>query len=119
MTDDTDWLPDFSIVDDPAMADAVRVAYIRSRGGSKRLEWGDVKDEISTGEWGRLIAAGILEPVDDMFELADPDAIEDIDAVWEPIERDVDDSDDEDEWGGPEPETDPEPDLDDLYNDLL
>ena len=42
------------------------------------VTWGDVSDEISSGEWGRLIEKGLLVDVDgEGFVLDDPDGVRD------------------------------------------
>ncbi|WP_135824215.1 DUF106 domain-containing protein [Halorussus ruber] len=64
------------IADDSAMADALAVVYDRTDGGSERIGWADVNDELTSGQWGRLIEKDVLESVDDEFRLADPDAVE-------------------------------------------
>src|SRR6056297_257391 len=64
------------IADDPAMADALAVVYDRTDGGSDRIEWADVNDELTSGQWGRLIEKDVLESVGDEFRLADADAVE-------------------------------------------
>ncbi|WP_435175909.1 DUF106 domain-containing protein [Halorussus sp. AFM4] len=64
------------IADDSAMADALAVVYDRTDGGSDRIEWADVNDALTSGQWGRLIEKDVLESVGDEFRLADPDAVE-------------------------------------------
>ncbi|WP_458188473.1 DUF106 domain-containing protein [Haladaptatus sp. NG-WS-4] len=64
------------IAEDAAMADALSVVYERTDEGSKEIDWGDVSDELTSGQWGRLIEKGILVDGDEGFELADADAVE-------------------------------------------
>ncbi|WP_137284851.1 DUF106 domain-containing protein [Halorussus salinisoli] len=64
------------IAEDSAMADALAVVYDRTDGGSERIEWAEVNDELTSGQWGRLIEKDVLESVGDEFRLADPDAVE-------------------------------------------
>ncbi len=64
------------IADDSAMADALAVVYDRTDGGSERIEWADVNDALTSGQWGRLIEKDVLESVGDEFRLADPEAVE-------------------------------------------
>src|SRR6056297_2237405 len=64
------------IADDSAMADALAVVYDRTDGGSERIEWADVNDDLTSGQWGRLIEKDVLESVGDEFRIADPDAVE-------------------------------------------
>jgi uncharacterized membrane protein (DUF106 family) len=64
------------IDDDPEMADAL--AAIRAQSGANGgVEWSDVKGDISSGQWGRLIQKGIVVDNDKgQFELADPEAVD-------------------------------------------
>ncbi|WP_128476360.1 DUF106 domain-containing protein [Halorussus pelagicus] len=64
------------IADDSAMADALAVVYDRTDGGSERIEWAEVNDDLTSGQWGRLIEKDVLESVGDEFQIADPDAVE-------------------------------------------
>jgi uncharacterized membrane protein (DUF106 family) len=42
------------------------------------VRWVDVKDDISSGQWGRLLEKDILVDGDDGFEFADADAVADV-----------------------------------------
>ena len=64
------------IAEDSAMADALAVVYDRTDGGSEEIAWGDVNDQISSGQWGRLIQEDILRSGGDEFRLADAGAVE-------------------------------------------
>ena len=64
------------IAEDSAMADALAVVYDRTDGGSEDVSWGDVNDDLTSGQWGRLIEKDVLESVGDEFRLADPEAVE-------------------------------------------
>ncbi|MFC4447700.1 DUF106 domain-containing protein [Halorussus aquaticus] len=64
------------IADDSGMADALAVVYDRTDAGSDRIAWADVNDELTSGQWGRLIEKDVLESVGDEFRLSDPDAVE-------------------------------------------
>ncbi|MFB6137827.1 MAG: DUF106 domain-containing protein [Halobacteriaceae archaeon] len=61
------------IEEDPAMEEAVEVVLERAGGGE--LQWSDVSDELTSGQWGRLIETGVLEGGDEGMAVADPDAI--------------------------------------------
>lgn len=65
------------IAEDPAMADALSVIYERTDEGSDEVEWRDVSDDLTSGQWGRLIEKGILVDGIHGFELADPDEVAD------------------------------------------
>jgi uncharacterized membrane protein (DUF106 family) len=42
------------------------------------VRWIDVKDDITSGQWGRLLEKDVLVEGDDGFEFADADAVEDV-----------------------------------------
>ncbi|MFC7154161.1 DUF106 domain-containing protein [Halomarina halobia] len=61
--------------EDPAMDEALRVVLDRAEGGT--VEWADVNDELTSGQWGRLIEKGVLKSASgDGFAIQDRDAIE-------------------------------------------
>ncbi|ELZ32811.1 hypothetical protein C474_06045 [Halogeometricum pallidum JCM 14848] len=57
---------------DPEMRSAVETVLARSDDGEVR--WVDVKGDITSGHWGRLIEKGVLVDGDEGFELADAEA---------------------------------------------
>ena len=59
---------------DSEMRDAIEVVLDRATDGE--VQWIDVRDEITSGQWGRLIEKEILVDGETGFALADPDAIE-------------------------------------------
>jgi len=61
--------------DGEAMADALRaVLDVAERKGT--VTWGDVSDDITSGEWGRLIESGLLVDADgEGFVIEDPEAV--------------------------------------------
>jgi uncharacterized membrane protein (DUF106 family) len=62
-----------SLVDgDQGMREAVETVIDRAGGGD--VKWLDVKNELSSGQWGRLIEKGILVEGEEGFQLADADA---------------------------------------------
>jgi molecular chaperone DnaK/serine/threonine-protein kinase len=63
------------LLDDPAKTDAVSTCYGVSDGGETVFDWQDVRDEMTTGQWGRLIESGVLADTEDGFELENPEAI--------------------------------------------
>ncbi len=65
------------IAEDSAMADALSVIYEQTDEGSDEVQWQDVKDDLSSGQWGRLIEKGILVDGIHGFELSDPDEVAD------------------------------------------
>ncbi|MFB6302736.1 MAG: DUF106 domain-containing protein [Haloferacaceae archaeon] len=58
--------------DDPEMREAVETVLREAEDGTVR--WVDVRDDITSGEWGRLIEQGVLVDGEDGFELADVEA---------------------------------------------
>ncbi|MUW14362.1 DUF106 domain-containing protein [Halorubrum sp. CBA1125] len=62
------------VSEDGEMRDALEVVLDRATDGE--VQWVEVRDEITSGQWGRLIEKEILVDGDSGFALADPDAIE-------------------------------------------
>ena len=62
------------LASDPEMREALETVLARSEGGE--IKWTDVREEITSGQWGRLIERGILRDGESGFALADRDAIE-------------------------------------------
>lgn len=64
-----------SLLEQSAMRDAVAVVFERSDGGDRELQWDDVSDALSSGQWGRLIQEDVLVGTTGGFALADPDGV--------------------------------------------
>lgn len=65
-----------TLLDNPAMREAVSVVVERSKRGTEELRWCDVNDALSSGQWGRLIERGVLtDAAAGGFVLSDPDRI--------------------------------------------
>jgi uncharacterized membrane protein (DUF106 family) len=79
------------VEDEPELAEAISVLLGRTENG-ETIEWGDVNDELSSGQWGRLIEQGVLVDAGDGFELADRDATEEAMAESDGTEVDDDDA---------------------------
>jgi uncharacterized membrane protein (DUF106 family) len=92
---------------DPDIAEALETIKERS-GENGGVTWGDVSDDLTSGQWGRLIQEGVIVSEDGGgFELADTDAVEsalggspngsspDLD-----LDLDIDDDEDEPETEG-------------------
>ena len=60
------------VSEDGSMRDAVETVLDRAENGE--VAWTDVKGDIESGQWGRLIEQEILVEGEDGFELADPEA---------------------------------------------
>ena len=68
-----------SLVDeDPGLMAALEVVFEETDGGKSEVEWADVRDDLSSGQWGRLIETGILADGDEGFRLASPDAVAEV-----------------------------------------
>lgn len=63
------------LLEDPAMREALTVVLDRSDGGSEEVEWGDVKDVLSSGQWGQLIEREVLVSTGAGFTVAKPDRV--------------------------------------------
>lgn len=81
------------VENEPELAEAISVLLGRTENG-ETIEWADVNDELSSGQWGRLIEQGVLVDAGDGFELADREGIE------EALEEsdDIEVSDDDTGW---------------------
>ncbi|PSQ07031.1 HTR-like protein [Halobacteriales archaeon QS_6_71_20] len=62
------------LADEPDMREAIEVVLDRSEDGE--IRWVDVRDDLSSGQWGRLIERGVLEDGEAGFALADREEIE-------------------------------------------
>lgn len=65
-----------SFLEKPAMHKAISVIFDRSDSGSEELQWDDVSDTLSSGEWGRLIQEGVLVNEDAGFTIANPERVQ-------------------------------------------
>ncbi|WP_248895492.1 DUF106 domain-containing protein [Haloplanus halobius] len=67
-------------VQDLVSEDAEMEAVIRTvldRADDGEVKWVDVRDDLSSGQWGRLIESGVLVDGEAGFQLADPEATRD------------------------------------------
>ena len=91
-----------SLVDeDPGLMGALEVVFDRTDGGKSEVEWAEVREDLSSGQWGRLIETGILEDGDEGFRLASPDAVAEVvsdDETVAAAERAAEDDDEESGW---------------------
>ncbi len=61
--------------EDDGMEDAIEtVLETAENSGDGEVKWVDVRDELSSGQWGRLIEKGVLEDGSAGFKLSDPEA---------------------------------------------
>jgi len=64
------------IDEDSSFSSAIASVLEVSKEHEGELEWRDVKDDLTSGQWGRLIQEGILESGEEGFKLADPEGVE-------------------------------------------
>lgn len=84
--------------EDEGFSKAIAIIRDRTEEGDE-VEWADVKDDLTSGQWGRLIQEGVLEAGDEGFVLADPEGIQEVlDAGYEPITLELEDIDAEVNW---------------------
>lgn len=98
------------VADDSAFADALSVVLARAGhdtteeastdGGTPHtVTWGDVSDELTSGQWGRLIETGILYDADgDGFAISDPESVREALSDDSVETTDVDDEEEESSW---------------------
>ncbi|AEH35568.1 DUF106 domain-containing protein [Halopiger xanaduensis] len=60
--------------EDASMEDALEAIRERADENGGEVHWADVSDELTSGQWGRLIEKGVLVDGDEGFEIADRDA---------------------------------------------
>jgi uncharacterized membrane protein (DUF106 family) len=64
------------VAEDPEMEGALE--YLLERSDEGTVSWSDVSDELTSGQWGRLIETGILVDSDgEGFDVANPGAVRD------------------------------------------
>ncbi|AFZ71408.1 DUF106 domain-containing protein [Natronobacterium gregoryi] len=81
--------------EDAAMTDALEAVREAADENGGELQWGDVNDDLTSGQWGRLIEKGVLVDGEEGFEIADREAFDDaldgdVDEISVP-EVDIDD----------------------------
>jgi uncharacterized membrane protein (DUF106 family) len=65
------------VEDDPAMEDAIAVVKRKAADNGDGVAWGDVSDDITSGQWGRMIETGIVvDNENGGFRLRDPEEVE-------------------------------------------
>jgi len=90
------------VAEDAEMESAIETVLDAAADGA--VKWVDVRDDLTSGQWGRLIETGVLVDGDAGFEIADRDAVEsglaaDVDGEID-LDLDVDDGDtpDDSSW---------------------
>lgn len=88
-----------ALLENPAVREALVEVYERSDGGAEDLEWSDVRDALSSRQWGRLIERDVLVSAGTGFALAEPERVraelekrgvlDEADAATADVERDA------------------------------
>ncbi|MFC6766714.1 DUF106 domain-containing protein [Natrinema soli] len=65
-----------ALLENASVREALAIVYERSDGGAEELEWSDVRDSLSSDQWGRLIEREVLVSAGTGFALAEPDRVE-------------------------------------------
>ena len=67
------------IEEDEGFADALASVKRAAEENGGAVEWQDVEDDLTSGQWGRLIEQGVLRSAEDgKFELADPEGVAEV-----------------------------------------
>ena len=66
------------IEEDPRLGEAIATIIETTEEGDGEVEWSDVRDELTSGQWGRLIEKEILVEGVRGFKVANPDEIKDV-----------------------------------------
>ncbi|OIB59194.1 DUF106 domain-containing protein [Natrialba sp. SSL1] len=60
--------------EDSSMTEALESIRATADENGGEVQWGDVSDDLTSGQWGRLIEKGVLVDGDEGFEIADREA---------------------------------------------
>ncbi|WP_049924633.1 DUF106 domain-containing protein [Halopiger djelfimassiliensis] len=63
--------------EDSSMTDALEAIREEADRNGGEIQWSDVSDDLTSGQWGRLIEKGVLVDGDEGFEIADREAYDD------------------------------------------
>ncbi len=85
--------------EDGSMVDALEAIRETADENGGEVQWGDVSDDLTSGQWGRLIEKGVLVDGAEGFEIADREAYDEaLDGDTDSIVPDVDIDDEETKW---------------------
>ncbi|WP_137288162.1 DUF106 domain-containing protein [Natronorubrum halophilum] len=87
--------------EDSSMADALEAIREEADRNGGEVQWADVNDDLSSGQWGRLIEKGVLVDGDEGFEIADREAYDealDGDGDGESYDADVEIDAEQSKW---------------------
>ncbi|SEH14887.1 Uncharacterized membrane protein, DUF106 family [Natronorubrum sediminis] len=68
---------DALVREDSAMTDALESIREAADQNGGEVEWADVRDDLTSGQWGRLIEKGVLVDGENGFEISDREAYDD------------------------------------------
>ncbi|MCU4924737.1 DUF106 domain-containing protein [Halobacteria archaeon AArc-dxtr1] len=68
---------DALVREDGSMVDSLESIREAADQNGGEVEWSDVRDDLTSGQWGRLIEKGVLVDGEDGFEIADREAYDD------------------------------------------
>lgn len=90
------------IEEDPTLGEALATIIETADAGDGEVEWSDVREDLTSGQWGRLIEKEVLVEGTRGFTLADPDnvkeTLDELDIDYLVATSDVDDDVEETEW---------------------
>ncbi|ARS88664.1 DUF106 domain-containing protein [Natrarchaeobaculum aegyptiacum] len=85
--------------EDASMVDALETIRETADENGGEVQWGDVNDDLTSGQWGRLIEKGVLVDGDEGFVIADREAFDEaLDGDTDSIAADVDLDAEETKW---------------------
>ncbi|WP_373567981.1 DUF106 domain-containing protein [Haloarcula sp. H-GB4] len=79
-----------SVIDDPAMRDALATVVEHSDNGNESLQWNDVSESLSSEEWGRLVREEVLVSDGTGFTLTNPEQVREALQPDEPMDTATD-----------------------------
>ncbi|AGB30082.1 hypothetical protein C488_19497 [Natrinema pellirubrum DSM 15624] len=65
-----------TLLENESIREALMIVYERSDGGTEELEWRDVRDALSSEQWGTLIEQEVLVSAGSGFAIAEPGRVE-------------------------------------------
>ncbi len=78
------------VEEDEEMAEAVSTVKRVAEEDGGTVEWKDVSDDINSGQWGRIVDELLEDDGDGAFELADPEALDNVLDDETEVETDID-----------------------------
>ncbi|MFP8957045.1 DUF106 domain-containing protein [Natrialbaceae archaeon A-CW3] len=91
---------DTLVREDSSFEDALETIRREADENGGEVEWADVRDDLTSGQWGRLIEKGVLVDGEEGFIIADREAYDEaLDGDGEGVEEDLPDIDSEEsQW---------------------